>query len=250
MREDPNRAIEAYNRALASDPRSARPLGPQELPLWRIGPGQRDPVFTPSANFDAGLDANFDAGFDAGLEHVAPRAFLMTAIARTGLCDLFVHGTGGGRYERVTERWIEAWLGIELAPMSVATATLRLPLEGLLTSGISARTAADVRRAHFDPDLLGQPTNGLSPSKRELLAAIAEAPRRSLLRRERYRELQRFMDERRTVHADALAALRSESSASREFLRSIEIAHSRTWPWPLHGDERIADLRDAVYDSE
>ena len=34
-------------------------------------------------------------------ELVAPRALTLTAIARLALCDVFIHGTGGGRYDRL-----------------------------------------------------------------------------------------------------------------------------------------------------
>ena len=68
--------------------------------MWSLSAGRRDAVRVDAAPAE---------------EALAPRAFLMTAIARLACCDLFIHGTGGERYERVTEAWVARWLGLPLA---------------------------------------------------------------------------------------------------------------------------------------
>ena len=45
----------------------------------------------------------------------------MTGMARLAACDLFVHGTGGGIYDTITEAWFREWLGVELAPTIAVT---------------------------------------------------------------------------------------------------------------------------------
>ena len=237
MRADPDRCVGAYNRALADDPRAARPLRPGELPLWALSANGRTPVMA-----DDPIDERI----------IAPRAFLMTAIARAALGDCFVHGTGGGRYERVTERWMGEWLGIELAPMVVATATLRLPLAEHLPPIASADaaidalalTAPDLHRISFDPD--GASGEGPSAAKAELLAAIAAAPQRSPERRTRYRALMTHIAERRAAHRERLEALSASRAAMGDRAASLEVARSRVWPWPLHAPERLTRLRDAL----
>jgi hypothetical protein len=232
MVSDPARCAAAYDEALAADPRAARPLAANELPLWRLAGTLRLPV-----------EADDRRG------PLAPRAFLMTALARLALGDLFVHGTGAARYERVTERWIRAWLGVELAPMAVATATLRLPIEGYLAGRGDGpvRTAADLRRRLFDPDAALHAEGAVpSPTKRELLAAIETAPRRSPQRRARYRALLEHLATRREANAAALAGLRAEVDRSRSMATTAELVRSRTWPRPLHPAEAIDGLRHAV----
>lgn len=59
---------------------------------------------------------------------LAPRALSLTMFLRLCVCDLFVHGIGGGLYDQVTDRIIRAWLGIEPPAFAVATATLYHPL--------------------------------------------------------------------------------------------------------------------------
>jgi hypothetical protein len=236
MRDDPERCIAAYNSALAEDPQAARALRPGELPLWSLADSDRRPVMASDPHDRP--------------QTLAPRAFLMTAIARAVLADCFVHGTGGGRYERVTERWMREWLGVELAPMVVATATVRLPLEALLPPAPDAAmdgavlSAADLHRMRFDPD--GQHDGAPSPTKAALLAAIHAAPPRSAERRGRYRALMSYLAERRTVHGERLERLAVARASMRSRAHSLEVARSRVWPWPLHATERLVELADAM----
>ena len=50
--------------------------------------------------------------------------------ARVCLGDLFIHGVGGGRYDRVTDALITEVFGLAPPPYVVATATLWLPVAG------------------------------------------------------------------------------------------------------------------------
>jgi hypothetical protein len=59
-----------------------------------------------------------------------PKALTLTMFARVCLGDLFIHGVGGGRYDRVTDVLTRDLLGVRPAPYAVATATLHLPLGG------------------------------------------------------------------------------------------------------------------------
>lgn len=59
---------------------------------------------------------------------LAPRALTLTMFLRLCVCDLFVHGIGGGLYDQVTDRIIREWFGIEPPAFAVATATLYHPL--------------------------------------------------------------------------------------------------------------------------
>src|SRR5690606_40978326 len=99
-----------------------------ELPLWRVDrEGRRHRAFLHDLEMDGTL---------------YPRALMMTALARLGLCDLFIHGTGGGRYDQVTERWMYEWLKVKLAPMAVATASIHLPFKSVQTTGVQAARIA------------------------------------------------------------------------------------------------------------
>lgn len=57
-----------------------------------------------------------------------PRALVMTWYARMMLCDLFVHGIGGAKYDEVTDRIIAELFGIDPPAYLTASATLHLPV--------------------------------------------------------------------------------------------------------------------------
>src|SRR2546428_1587535 len=111
----------------------------QELPFWIIRDGRRAPLSVQRMGSGirlvaAGESAGEVAG-GAGPEALAglairPRALTLTAFTRLCLADLFVHGVGGGRYDRVTDAIIREYFGLEPPAYAVTTATMHLPLQG------------------------------------------------------------------------------------------------------------------------
>jgi hypothetical protein len=54
---------------------------------------------------------------------IVPRGALITVFLRLLFSDLFVHGTGGGRYDRFTDEFIRTWWNAEPPPFTVASAS-------------------------------------------------------------------------------------------------------------------------------
>ena len=234
-------AIEAHRNGRARDrsgrpPRGvARPLGhgPRlELPLWRATPEGRVPVFA-----DEKLDPRT----------LRPRAMLATALCRLGACDGFVHGLGGAIYDQAMEIWISQWLGEEiadsLAPAFVATATCRLPLVAPNFDREADPTL--LHRLRNDPDL----GHDGSPKRDELLAAIAEAPRRSPARRQAYLRLRATVHTAREEQATWLATLESRVREQATTRSAAMIAEDRTWAFPLHEAGELARLGISIRSS-
>jgi hypothetical protein len=173
-----------------------------------------------------------------------PRALLLTLLVRLGMCDLFVHGTGGARYDRAMERWVEDWLGLRPAPIAVATATLRLPLG---PSGEPAVAIVDaqreLRRAWHDPE----PGDALpGPRKSELLAAIDAAGRRSPRRLAAFRQMHEELQRLRDAHADRVQGAERMVEIARRQALEAPIAGRRDWAFALYPRETIDDLAAAV----
>ena len=61
---------------------------------------------------------------------IRSRALITTLWARLALCDLFMHGIGGAKYDQVTDRLIETFFGTTPPGIMVLSATLHLPLQG------------------------------------------------------------------------------------------------------------------------
>lgn len=143
---------------------------------------------------------------------IAPRALTLTMALRLLLADQFVHGIGGGQYDQVTDEIIARHFGIDPPRFSVSTATLYWP------------TAAGRERTSI-PRILQEghrlKHSVLGPRKLELVAAIANAPRRSIERQHWFQQLQNEL---------ASAAKRSEAlMAWQEKLRgaSAKVAEER-----------------------
>jgi hypothetical protein len=153
--QDPPGLLAAYNGCLDEYRRehhvrsAANPFpnlveagGRVETPFWILHGGRRADLFASREGSRlilgsaAGPVATVPAG-PAGLEALAasgvalrPKAITLTMFTRLCLGDLFIHGVGGGRYDRVTDPLALRLFGVRLAPYAVATATLHLPLGG------------------------------------------------------------------------------------------------------------------------
>jgi len=89
-------------------------------------------------------------GLDGWL--LRPRALTLTMWARLMLADLFIHGIGGAKYDRVTNDIIATYYGIEPPQMACVSATLLLdlprPEDRLADVTAVARNVRDLR---FNP---------------------------------------------------------------------------------------------------
>ena len=111
-----------------------------------------------------------------------PRALTTTMVIRLLLADQFVHGIGGARYDQVTDKLIARHFGLEPPRFAVTTATLYFPA----AVGRSRVCMGCVREEghRLRHRVLG-------PEKDRLVAAIAEAPRRSIERSVLFHEMHR-----------------------------------------------------------
>jgi hypothetical protein len=202
---------DAYNAAIAGE--RIAPLAARELPFWSLDrrAAARRPLFE-----------------DDSPEAVAPRALALTAIARLVLCDVFIHGTGGARYDLAMERWIRAAFGEEahaaLAPMSVATATRLAPLARFVPE-FDARATPEALRA-----LEQDPFDDDGRTKRALLDSIRGE---HAAKRAAFVAMRRKIIETRSARAEEIASLRARISANAEARRVHALAADRTWPFPL-----------------
>lgn len=138
-----------------------------ELPFWLLRDGRRERVWVHTAgSLYAGegdargpVPVPSDTGRVEGLLAqgwvLAPKALTLTLFARLFASDLFIHGTGGGRYDRVTDAVIRACFGVEPPRYVVASMTLLLPLGAHVatTDEVSALTQA-LHRLEHNPDAM------------------------------------------------------------------------------------------------
>lgn len=241
IRRDPLAFVEVYNAAVSRHANAGIPpllasisADRYELPLWLVRPGE--------ARRRAYLD-DLDAN---PVESFASRAIMLTLLIRLGACDLFIHGTGGFVYDRITEDVARDWLGAELAPMTLATATLTLPL--LDHAPPTERDVAHAKwlahHAAHTPGLLGDHAG--AARKRELLREIERLPRRSHERAAKFREMQDLLRDVRASHDSALRRHEADATAIESAHASLDVANARDWAFPLYPQSSLAALRDAI----
>ena len=171
----------------------------------------------------------------------------MTAVFRNLTGTPMIHGTGGGRYEQVTNQWAREFLEIELPPIRVRTGDLLLPLDPFVDPSPPNTPAADgdlperrgvrnrLRSLEHDPW-------DAPEIKHEWLQRIEQAPPDSALRRNLFREMHEAMRLGREVIADQLKELRALEVEHEQQDRRMELARSRTWAWPLHEAESLGSF--------
>ena len=60
---------------------------------------------------------------------IRPRALITTLFTRLFLCDFFIHGIGGAKYDALTDVLIERFFGVPAPDFLTATATFHLPID-------------------------------------------------------------------------------------------------------------------------
>jgi hypothetical protein len=260
MLADIGPCLRAYNQAAAEFPHAGiepLPLGPDrgELPLWYWTPGSpRQKVHAHLATSGATLAAGAGQGIDPRHlrpdEHLAPRALLLTALMRSAFCDLFIHGLGGAVYDRVTERWWQLWTGGELAPKTVVSADVFLPLD------VPINTPEQWHRAqwwahHLPHNIdrvaadLGAPERSWAQRKRELLTHMADdrdRPRRAGA----FAQLHELNGRLAQARPGLLDAARRDLDRTRAGLANRALAARRDWCFALYPPAQLMELAAAI----
>ena len=127
---DYNAALREHRAAngLEGTDRPMPDLAPGELPFWLddLTTGRRARAMIGDVP-DAADPADLLRQLRRRGLRLAPRALTLTLFLRLFLADLFVHGIGGGHYDRVLDRLLRRRWGIEPPTFAVATATLFHP---------------------------------------------------------------------------------------------------------------------------
>ncbi len=254
MLTNPHRCAEAYNRAVVKFPESRlTELSIRddyvELPLWRVRVDDRGTAQRVRA-YDADLES---AGTTGPL--LLPRALFMTAIIRLAVADLFVHGLGGRLYDRAMELWIRDWLGVDVSPMAVASATVRLPLMHAhelaeVRGGRLSLAQGRMRRLTHDPESeFKSQSDRPGPIKRELLHLIKRFPRRSHERRTAFIAMHQRLEEMRLSRAKAIEHARSEIARLARLAGDAAIAERRDWAFALYPEAALRELVERIRSS-
>lgn len=258
MAENPWKCAESYNRAVAVVPEAGiAPLLIRddyvELPLWRIRPdGRRMHAYDADVEKAVSGHSSAVSGSAQSSISLLPRALFMTALVRLALCDLFVHGTGGARYDRAMELWMSDWLGVEVGSIAVVSATRRLPLMNQVEHRDVRTAIAGARQRWHDPDAIkhlntgSRKKGGPSDAKARLLESIERTARGTSERRAAFVLMHDQLSELRRAHAADIDAAQHRVELAKRQASDMEIATRRDWAFPLYPDEMLDRLNRDV----
>ncbi len=269
-----NRSLHDYRRAqqVSSPTRPLPDLGRQEnrieAPFWIYRPGQpRQRLWIEDDGEVLHLRADeqpvgeirrqdlredFDASASALLPwRIRPRALTLTLWARLLLCDFFVHGIGGAKYDRITDDIMRRYYQIEPPAIGCVSATLRLPLPAHHSSQRELAAARHrLRDLHYNPPrhLDGLPEEMLE-RRRELIAA-SDALRREgghrLERRRVFRAIREMNDVLRRQRPDREGAIQADIERLERAGESNRAALSREYFYALQPRARLRHLAERL----
>jgi hypothetical protein len=182
---------------------------------------------------------------DLGMR-LRPRALITTMFARLFLCDLFIHGIGGAKYDQLTDVLIQRFFGFTAPSFLTVSATAKLPIHHETASQNELlRVHQTLRDLSFNPQRHAERTSETEPLIAAKQQLIAGAPSREA-RRQRHVEitrinaaLQPFVSQKRQ---ESLARRKSV----RQQLRAEKVLGSREYAFCLFP---AATLRPLLLDS-
>lgn len=273
-----NEALTAYRRANrvrgAQRPVADLAMEPDrcEVAAWAYRPGEKRRRLFVSAGADrlelfageeriAALDSDTMRHWDA-MEtalsrmlpwRIRPRALTLTLWARLLLCDLFIHGIGGARYDQVTDDIIRRYFRIDPPAMACVSATLHLPLSHDPVS------MADVRKTrhrlrdiafnpqrHVDRDLVRELADARESAVQLSGRLRREDPGNGIARRHAFNEIRAWNERILAAFPEPRLELIRELAALQSRQRRSDIAHRRDYFFGLHTRETLQELLDGL----
>ncbi|WP_432797854.1 hypothetical protein [Poriferisphaera sp. WC338] len=255
MMRDPAGCVQQYNRAVYEHPQAgitplllSREL--VELPLWAVRMNQtRKKVYVDIADSIHLLVDERGEVIDTDEYDLLPRALMLTAFMRSHVSGLFVHGTGGYVYDRITEVWMLRWRGVRLWPMVLVTADLQLDL------AVPVAGKGDLERAvwyaHHAPHNVDRLLNGMVEDrglvleKQEILAHMDDDRDRKR-RRGLFFRLHEINEQLGVAHEDVLENAGAQLRRTKVGVKNREIAAKRDWSFPLYTDRQLCGIKEEM----
>ncbi len=179
-----------------------------------------------------------------------PRALTLTIWARLLLADLFIHGIGGAKYDRISDVIIEDYYDVSAPHMACASATLHMDLPG---SGMGFDSSAAVDRSlrdlRFNPQRnlrTGEDLVALEEQRRDAIACsdrLRESDGRNRsARRDAFDRLRQVNDAMLDARRGEVESRRVELGQAKEALRRDKIATSREHFFGFYDAQRLRSL--------
>jgi hypothetical protein len=173
---------------------------------------------------------------------VRSRALTNTLYARLLLCDLFVHGIGGGKYDELTDELMRSYFGVQPPAFMILSATVYLPFATFpVEAGDCRQLAHDLRDLRFNPQRHRDDLAPVPPAAARLLdekqaLIISNRPGTGY---ERYRALRRLNSELEPFFTATTAQRRGDLTACDEKLASNAVLRRRDYSFCLYPETTL-----------
>jgi hypothetical protein len=178
----------------------------------------------------------------AGLK-VRPRALTNTLFARLFLCDLFIHGIGGAKYDELTDEIVRRFFGIEPPEYMVLTATLLLPFPHYPADADDCRRLAHQQRdLHWNPQRHVSLDSAAAKLVFQKNAWINQQPDKREQRRERFRMLRELTDHLRSYTSEHEEHVRRERERCELETAANEVLLRRDYAFCLYPEDMLREF--------
>lgn len=182
---------------------------------------------------------------------VRPRALTLTLWARLLACDLFMHGIGGAKYDRITDDMIQRHYRCPPPAYVCVTATLRLPLPSHGVSPSDIQTARrQLRDWRFNPQRhLPHPPDELARERARLIMEsdrLRQIRAPHALRRDVYQQIHQVTERLLRLAPEMGSQLLAQIHRLEQQLSSDTIASSREFFYCLQPPGRLEMLAERL----
>ncbi|HEV3236284.1 MAG TPA: hypothetical protein VGZ25_04815 [Gemmataceae bacterium] len=175
---------------------------------------------------------------------VRSRALTNTLFARLFLCDLFIHGIGGGKYDELTDQLMSRFYRVEPPRFLILSGTLLLPLSSYPATESTVQSLSRTwRELHYNPErhmnaelLRTEPVRKLVA---ETEAWIQKGPQTAPDRRARFDHLRALNLSLRAFTEEQERATRQAWDLAKKEVQANNVLHRRDYSFCLYPEEKL-----------
>lgn len=205
---------------------------------------------TLSAEGDAGLAAEQLADLASRGVRIRTRALVTTLFARLCLCDMFLHGIGGAKYDQVTDAIGRRFFGVSLPEIAVVSATLWLPVEHRQIDASQQRALRQrLRELEYHPERFVSEDQAVPAEEESRVAELVaqkqrwiETPKTVQNARQRHEAIVKATDLLQPHVAHLRAQVERQLDQTERRMRASAILDSRDYAFCLFPQERLQRL--------
>lgn len=178
---------------------------------------------------------------------IRPRALVTTALCRTLLADLFVHGIGGAVYDELGDSIFSRFFGFMPPPYAVTSATLRLT--SFEPSTIRAELDGQVslrRRLMWKAETVDSEVTEVKQLLNEKQFWLAQPTQEKAARRRRAIELRKLNRRIASLLADEISQTELMITKLKSEVEIQAMARSREFSIVVHSEQRLRRLANQI----